>query len=440
MLSPGSATDRPQSLHFGHGRGLAVLSGDRCEMRVEVDIQDPRLYARKVPHREFRYLRRHAPVSWHDESDGRAGFWAVVRYQDLASVSGDWKTFSSAHGSTLEEMTSEELAARRSMMDLDPPAHSRIRRLLSRGFTPRVVAAYENAFRLMTAEVLAEVLARGEFDLVEAISKQVPVLWLCEHMGIPRYMSDRLIEWTDRMLVGDSDPEYWEDRSDPRCRFAPFGSPAGLEAFQYAGALAAERRARPGDDMISRVLRAEPGGEPLTDVEFNNFFAVLMIAGQEASRHSISQGVLALMEYPDQLERLRKTPALMDRAVEEIIRWATPIYHFRRTATRDVELDGQLIGKGDKVTIWYISANFDEEVFDDPYRFDIERHPNPQVSFGKGGPHFCLGAALGRLQVKVAMEELLPRLADFRPTGPVERLQSNFIHGIKRLPVRLVNG
>ena len=409
-------------------------------MRVDVDIQDPKLYAREVPHGVFRFLRRHAPVSWHDEKDGRAGFWAVVRYRDLASVSSDWRTFSSAQGSTLEEMTPEELAVRRSMMDLDPPAHSRIRRLLSRGFTPRVVAAYENAFRLMTAEVLTEVLARGEFDLVEAISKQIPVLWLCEHMGIPRHMSDRLIEWTDRMLVGDSDPEYWEDRSDPNSRFAPFGSPAGLEAFQYAAKLAAERRARPGDDMISRVLRAEPGGEPLTDAEFNNFFAVLMIAGQEASRHYISQGVLAFMERPHQVEKLLQgSPGLMDRAVEEIIRWATPIYHFRRTATRDVELGGRRIRKDDKVTIWYISANFDEQVFDDPHRFDIERHPNPQVSFGKGGPHFCLGAALGRLQVKVAMEELLPRLADLRPTGPVERLQSNFIHGIKRMPVRVAS-
>ncbi len=410
-------------------------------MRVDVDIQDPTLYARKVPHEVFRYLRRHAPVSWHDEEDGRAGFWAVVRYRDLSLVSSDWRTFSSAQGSTLEEMTPEELAARRSMMDLDPPAHSRIRRLLSRGFTPRVVSAYETAFRLMTAEVLAEVLTRGEFDLVGAISKQIPVLWLCEHMGIPRHMSDRLIEWTDRMLVGDSDPEYWEDRSDPNCRFAPFGSPAGLEAFQYAAKLAAERRARPGDDMISRVLQAEPGGEPLTEAEFNNFFAVLMIAGQEASRHSISQGVLALMDRPDQMEDLQEgRSGLMDRAVEEIIRWATPIYHFRRTATREVELGGQIIRQGDKVTIWYISANFDEEVFEDPYRFDIERRPNPQVSFGKGGPHFCLGAALGRLQVKVAIEELLPRMSDLRLIGPAERLQSNFIHGIKRMPVRVVGG
>ncbi len=410
-------------------------------MRVDVDIWSPELYARGIPHQEFRYLRRHAPVSRHDEPEGRAGFWAVVRYRDLASVSRDWRTFSSAWGSTLEEMTPEELAARRSMMDLDPPAHSRIRRLLSRGFTPRVVSAYEKAFRLMTAEVLGEVLARGEFDLVEAISKKIPVLWLCEHMGIPRHMSDRLIEWTDRMLVGDSDPEYWEDRSDPRCRFAPFGSPAGLEAFRYAARLAAERRARPGDDMISRVLGAEPGGEPLTDAEFNNFFAVLMIAGQEASRHSISQGVLALMDHPEQLEKLQERRRyLIDGAVEEIIRWATPIYHFRRTATRRVELGGQVIGEGDKVTIWYISANYDEEVFDDPRRFDIERHPNPQVSFGKGGPHYCLGAALGRLQVKVAIEELLPRLSDFRMMGPVERLQSNFIHGVKRMPVKVVGG
>ncbi len=409
-------------------------------MRVDVDIQSPRIYGRGVPHQAFRYLRRHAPVSWHDEPDGRAGFWAVVRYRDLASVSGDWRTFSSAWGSTLEEMTPEELAARRSMMDLDPPAHSRIRRLLSRGFTPRVVAAYEKTFRLMTAEVLAAVLDRGEFDLVEAVSKQIPVLWLCEHMGIPRHMSARLIEWTDRMLVGDSDPEYREDRSDPRCRFAPFGSPAGLEAFQYASELAAERRARPGDDMISRVLRAEPGGEPLTDAEFNNFFAVLMIAGQEASRHSISQGVLALLDRPEQLENLQeRTSDLIDGAVEEIIRWATPIYHFRRTATRDVEMGGQIIRRGDKVTIWYISANFDGEVFDDPYRFDIARHPNPQVSFGKGGPHYCLGAALGRLQVKVAMEELLPRMSGLRLMGPAERLQSNFIHGIKRMPMRVTD-
>lgn len=406
-------------------------------MRADVDIQSPQIYARGVPHREFRYLRQHAPVSWHDEPDGRAGFWAVVRYQDLASVSSDWRTFSSAWGSTLEEMTPEELAARRSMMDLDPPAHSRIRRLLSRGFTPRVVSAYEKTFRLMTAEVLEEVLAQREFDLVEAISKKIPVLWLCEHLGIPPDMSDRLIEWTDRMLVGDSDPEYWEDRSDPQCRFAPFGSPAGLEAFQYAARLATERRARPGDDMISQVLAAEPGGAPLTDAEFNNFFAVLMIAGQEASRHSISQGVLALINHPDQMERLADgEPGLMDRAVEEIIRWATPIYHFRRTATRDVDMGGALIRRGDKVTIWYISANFDEEVFSEPHQFDIDRHPNPQVSFGKGGPHYCLGAALGRLQVKVAMEELLPRMSNLRLTGPVERLQSNLIHGIKRMPMR----
>ena len=410
-------------------------------MRVDVDIQSPQIFGEGVPHSRFRYLRRHAPVSWHEEPDGRAGFWAVVRYRDLASVSGDWRTFSSAWGSTLEEMTSEELAARRSMMDLDPPAHSRIRRLLSRGFTPRVVAAYENTFRLMTAEVLSQVLAQGEFDLVEAISKQIPVLWLCEHMGIPQNMSDRLIEWTDRMLVGDSDPDYWEDRSDPRCRFAPFGSPAGLEAFQYASELAAKRRARPGDDMISRVLRAEPGGKPLTDAEFNNFFAVLMIAGQEASRHSISQGVLALTDHPEQLEKLQETtPALIDGAVEEIIRWATPIHHFRRTATRDVQMGGQVIRKGDKVTIWYISANFDEEVFGDPYQFDITRHPNPQVSFGKGGPHYCLGAALGRLQVKVAIEELMPRMSQLRLSGPVERLQSNFINGIKRMPVRVGDG
>lgn len=398
---------------------------------MDIDIYNPEVYARGVPHAAFARLRREAPVSWH--SDTGSGFWAIVRYDDVVEVGRDFRTFSSARGSTLEEMDDEQLAARRSMMDLDPPEHTRIRRLVGRGFTPRVVQSYENAIRVMTKSILDSVLPKGEFDFVEQVSKPLPVRWLCRYLGVPAEMTERMIDWTDRML-GQSDPDYQESEG---YRLAPFGTKAGWECFQYAAQLAAERRAVRGDDVLSQVLAAEPGGEPLSDGEFQNFFSLLVIAGQEATRHSISQGMLALIERPAELGRLQKHPELLDTAVEEMIRWATPIYHFRRTATREVTMHDTTIHPGDKVLIWYISANFDETAFPDPLHFDIERHPNEHVSFGKGGPHYCLGAPVGRLQVRVTFEELLPRLAHIELGGPVERLRSNFIHGIKRMPVRV---
>lgn len=400
-----------------------------------VDIADPDLYVDGVPHERFRRLRRDQPLSFHEEAEG-AGFWAVVRYDDVVEVGRDWRRFSSAWGSTLEELDDEQLAVRRSMLDMDPPAHTRIRRLVTPGFTPKVVRSYQQAFRLLTGEVLAEATARGTFDLVEEISKQLPVVWLCRHLGVPEADAAKLIRWTDRML-GQSDPEYQEIEADPRARYAPFGTIAGLEAFEYAAELAVERRARPADDVMTQILFADAGGEPLTDEEFTNFFTVLMIAGQEASRHSISQGTLALLHHPEQLRRLADHPELMKTAVEEIIRWSTPIYQFRRTAVEDVEMHGRTIHAGDKVTTWYISADFDETVFEDPMTFDVARSPNDHIAFGKGGPHFCLGAGLARLQVQITFEELLPLLPRMAIAGPVERLRSNFIHGIKHLPVVL---
>jgi cytochrome P450 len=398
-----------------------------------VEIADPDLYVDSVPHDRFRRLRNEQPLSFHEEESG-AGFWAVVRYQDVIDVGRDWRTFSSAQGSTLQELDEDQLAVRRSMLDLDPPAHTRLRRLVTPGFTPRVVRSYEQAFRLLTRQVLDEAFAKGRFDLVTEISKSLPVMWLCRHLGVPEGDAAKLIDWTDRML-GQSDPEYREDESDPRSRYAPFGTIAGLEAYEYAAELAAERRARPLDDVMTAILMAEPDGEPLSDEEFKNFFTVLMIAGQEASRHSVSHGVLALMEHPEQLDRLAANADLMPGAVEEIIRWASPIYHFRRTATTDVDMHGETIKAGDKVTVWYVSANFDESQFAAPETFDIARSPNEHVSFGRGGPHFCLGAGLARLQVQIAFEELVPLMGSLELDGPVERLRSNFIHGIKHLPV-----
>lgn len=400
-----------------------------------VDIADPDLYVNEVPHDRFARLRREEPVSWHDEAEG-AGFWALVRHADVAQAGKDWRTFSSAWGSTLEEMDSEQLAVRRSMLDMDPPAHTRLRRLIGPSFTPKVVGSFETAIRLMTRETLSRAMQMEAFDFVEAISKPLPVLWLCEHLGLPIEDTGLLIELTDRML-GQDDPDYVEEDADPEVtRLAPFGTMAGLESYRYAARLAAERRARPADDVITEILFAEPGGEPLTDAEFQNFFSVLMIAGQEASRHSISHGTLLLKQHPEAYRDLMEDPGLIDTATEEIIRWSSPIYHFRRTATVDTELHGRTIRAGDKVTLWYISANFDGEVIPDPHVFDIRRDPNDHLSFGRG-PHFCLGAALARLQVKVTFEELAPHLSRIELAGPAERLRSNFIHGIKRMPVRV---
>ncbi len=399
-----------------------------------VDISDPDSFVAGVPHDEFRRLRLEEPLSWHEEADG-AGFWALVRHPDVAEAGKDWRRFSSARGSTLEELDDDQLLVRRSMLDLDPPAHTRLRRLIGPSFTPGVVRAYEQAIRLMTREAVEEAVAKQSFDLVEEISKPVPVLWLCEHLGIPASDAALLIELTDRML-GKDDPEYQEEEGDPAViRLAPFGTMAGLESYRYAAELAAARRARATDDVLSQILYAGPDGDPLTDAEFQNFFSVLMIAGQEASRHSISHGVLLLKENPDALADLVSDPdGLMATATEEIIRWASPIYQFRRTATEDMAIHGHTIRAGDKVTLWYVSANFDETVIPDPNAFDIRRQPNDHLSFGRG-PHLCLGIHLARLQVRITFEELLPHLPALEVSGPVERLRSNFIHGVKHLPV-----
>ncbi len=402
-----------------------------------VDIQSPDLYVPGVPHERFRRLRSEEPVSWQEEPGG-SGFWAIVRHPDVVEAGRDWRTFSSAQGSTLEELDDDQLAVRRSMLDMDPPQHTRLRRLVGRGFTPKVVRSYETAIRLLTGEILDTAVAKRRFDLVEEVSKPIPVLWLCKHLGVPEVDAGLLIDLTDRML-GQSDPEYQEEEVDPDLvRFAPFGTLAGLESYAYAAELANERRARPTDDILSQILFAEPGGEPLTEEEFQNFFSVLMIAGQEASRHSISHGTLALIEHPESAERLNSDASIMESAVEEIIRWSSPIYHFRRTAAVPTELHGKQIRAGDKVTLWYVSANFDETVIPNPLAFDITRQPNDHVSFGKGGPHFCLGAGLARLQVRITFEELLPRIADLRLAGEPERLRSNFIHGMKHLPIEVV--
>jgi cytochrome P450 len=406
---------------------------------AHADIVDHDTYLQDVPHATFARLRNESPIAWIEENPPNSGFWAVTKYDDVGQVSRDHETFTTTKGIRLEEMAPDELEARRTMMEFDPPEHTRLRRLVSRGFTPRVIATYENAFRSLASHVLDRVLPLGEFDFVTEVSRELPIRLLCRLLGVPEEDADRLVTWGDQM-ISHTDPEYTRfvvDQVDTeQYRLLPFRSPAALEVFEFAEEMAMERRERSQDDIISSLLATEPNGVPLTDLEFKNFFSLLMVAGNETTRHTLSHGLTFLMAHRDQMGELQENPALMSSATEEILRYSSVTMHFRRTATRDIELRGVPISAGDKVVVYYISANFDDDHYPDPYRFDIHRNPTDQLAFGSGR-HLCLGAWLARLEIRVALEELLPRLADIEIAGPVQRLRSNFIRGIKHLPVRV---
>ncbi len=415
---------------------------------ADADITDPDTYVAGVPHATFERLRRDDPVSWWDESDGGSGFWAVTRYDDVMHISRNVELFSSAQGIRLEEMTSEETEARRTIMELDPPEHTRYRRLVSKPFSRREVYAYENAIRSLARVVVDEALEDPTFDFVEMVAKQLPMRMLGRLLGVPDADGDWLVERGDALL-GNSDPEMTQHpvglSDTEQFRMLPFRSPAGIELFDYAQRQADMRRANPTDDVITDLLAPMVDGELLTDHEFNNFFTLMVAAGNDTTRYTMASGIKALIEWPEQLDRFREAigpdptnprdPVLVDRAVEEICRWGTVTMHFRRTVTADTEIGGRSVRAGDKVVMWFISADYDESHFADPYTFDIDRWPNEQVAFGRMSPHLCLGAQLARLEIKALFTELLPRLGSIEVAGPVDRLRSNFIAGIKRLPV-----
>ena len=406
----------------------------------EIDLVDPDNYVEGIPHEWFAYLRKEAPVSWQREPAPNRGFWAVTRYDDLVEVHRNWQTFSSELGAvSLEELDDEQLEIRKTMIDTDPPRHSALRAICTKRFSARGVGRYEDFIRDVARGVLDRALEREEFDFVGEISRELPIRFLCSIFTVPQDDADRLIRWGDRMIA-NQDPELSDavvDRIDTEeYRLLPFRSPAALEVFEYADRQRELRLREPADDVINALTVAQAEGL-LSEQDFRNYFSLLMIAGNETTRHTISHGMLALMEHPSQMELLQKEPSRISVATEEILRWATPVMHFRRTATRDVELGGQRIAEGDKVVTWYISANFDDAAFQDPFRFDVARNPNYQVSFGPGGPHFCLGAHLARLETKILFQELLPRIRSIEPAGPVERVRSNFVNGIKRMPVRV---
>ncbi|GAA4327683.1 cytochrome P450 [Actinomadura luteofluorescens] len=395
----------------------------------------------ETPWRMFEALRRAEPVHWNPETDGGRGFWSLTRHADVVAADRDSATFTSERFVNLEEVDDRQAALRRSMLETDGPRHLALRRLLQREFTPRAVAGYATFLRGLTAATLDAALAGSAFDFVAEIAADFPINVLARMLDVPDGDTRRLIDWGNR-IIANTDPDHADvllhGPESELYRDLPFRSPAALEVFEYGRDLAARRRGGEGTDLVSRLVNQVPAdGEPLTARDFDNYFLLLVVAGNETTRHAITHSMRALIDHPDQAERLRAGPGLMPAAVEEFLRWASPVYHFRRTATRDTELGGKAIREGDKVVLWFASANRDEAVFTDPQRFDITRTPNDHITFGKGGPHFCLGAALARLEMRIMFEELLPRLADIRPAGEIRRIRSNFVNGIKQMPVTI---
>jgi cholest-4-en-3-one 26-monooxygenase len=404
-----------------------------------IDLNDPERFVRLEHHEMFTRLRAEDPVYWQPDDLKGGGYWNVVKHGDLIEVNRDTATFSSEIGSTqimsgqypIGEDPDMPFDTRGVLMlDMDPPKHTRYRLLVNKGFTPRMIGLIEQALRHRATVIVDNVIEAGSADFVENIAAELPLQAIAEIMGVPQEDRRKLFDWTNRM-VGAGDPEYMDN--DQQTAF--------VELFAYANELAGLRRDDPRDDIVTKLLNAEIEGEQLSELEFDMFMLLLAVAGNETTRNATAHGMYALMTNPEQFELLRQDPeGRIDDAVEEVLRWGSPVLHFRRTATVDTEIRGRAIKAGDRVVIWHISANRDEEVWDDPFVFDITRNPNPHVAFGGGGSHFCLGANLARMELKLILTELVTRMPDMQLAGEPQRLLSNFIGGIKHMPVKWTPG
>jgi cholest-4-en-3-one 26-monooxygenase len=389
-----------------------------------VDFFDPALFANGPPHDLFRRLRSEQPVCFLPEPAG-PGFWGVFAYDDVVEVSRHPQRFGSHPNTMITDTDPEGGGAGELMLNQDPPRHTKLRKLVNRGFTPRQVALLEPRVRDLVDRLLTRAAERRHLDFVADVAVELPLQVIAELVGVPESERHTVFAWTERMM--SSDPESTTFGVEARAAMA--------EMFAYAGQLASEREQNPGDDLLSVLLAAEVDGERLTQLDVDLFFMLLMNAGSETTRNLITGGMLTLFAHPEQRDRLRDDPAVVPSAVEEMLRWVTPVMRFRRTAREDTTLGGQQIASGDKVVVWYTSANRDGRQSPDADSFDVTRTPNDHVAFGGGGPHFCLGAGLARLEARVLFETLLERLPGLRPDGPVARSGSSFINGITAMPV-----
>ena len=394
--------------------------------RPEIDLLDPERFAGGQPHEQFRWLRANDPVHWHAEPGG-AGFFAVTRYADVRAVGRDPGTFSSVPSILIADPPpgGMEMGDHQMMLTMDPPRHTQYRRLLSREFTPRAAEALRPRIRALARRIVDAVVERGECDLVTDLAGEMPSYVIAELLGIPPEDGRKLYELTETIHAA------------PETRPPGAGAMAVLQMFNYAAGVAAEKRARPGRDFSSLLLASEIDGRRLDDIDFNLFFLLLVDAGGDTTRNLVAAGMQALFEHPDERRRLQADLEKgMGPAIEEMLRFTSPVVYMRRTATRDAEIAGTAIPEGAKVVMYYGSANRDESVFPDPDRFDAGRTPNEHIAFGGGGAHFCLGAHIARIEIQEILREIFERLPDIEPAGEAEWLASTFISGPTRMPVR----
>ncbi|WP_116999425.1 cytochrome P450 [Desertimonas flava] len=398
---------------------------------VQIDLISPDSFRHGHPWEQYAWLRANAPVYHHPEP-GTPGFWAVTRYDDVRTVSRQPKVFSSAaKGPMVGDPTEEQLAGTRQMMlFMDPPEHDRFKLLVSRGFTPRNAQSLTARIESLARDIVDDVIERGECDLVADVAGRLPSGLIAELMGIPRSDGERLYELTEMMHTTDDTVHSPEERAG-----------AVVEMLTYAASVIEEKRRSPGDDIASTLVQATVDGDRLTDGELQMFFLLLVNAGGDTTRNLIAAGLELLFAHPDVRARLiADLDGLLPSAVEEMLRYTSPVANFQRTVMEDTTLHGVDLAAGDRVVVFYGSANRDEDVFDDPDRFDIGRSPNPHVAFGAGGPHLCLGMHVARIETAAMFRELLTRLPDVEPAGEAERLASSFIAGIKTMPVRFTPG
>ncbi|MFI6561254.1 cytochrome P450 [Streptomyces sp. NPDC050534] len=430
---------------------VPAVPATRAELRAalaeplaieQVDLANLDNFADGItPWRMFHTLRHEDPVHWQPEEAPNSGFWAVTRHADIAAVDRDPATFTSTRFVNLEEVDEDQIKKRASILEMDGVRHRALRSVIQRQFGASVINSYGDFLRGLTAKTLDAALAKGSFDFVADVSADFPINVLARLLDVPPEDNQQLIDWGNR-IIGNTDPDYADvllhSEESEKYRDLPFRSPASIEVFEYGRELARQRRGGEGTDLVSKLVNTMPrDGVPLSAQDFDNYFLLLVVAGNETTRHTITHSMLALLQHPEQLARLKDDPSLIPTAVEEFLRWASPVYHFRRTATRDAELGGKQVREGDKVVMWYASGNRDEQVFGNPYDFDVARENNDHVTFGKGSPHLCLGNLLARTEIRIMFEELIPRLADIRLTGDVPRVRSNFVNGIKKLPVEV---
>ena len=403
------------------------------------DLSDHDTFVNGAPFNTFARMRREDPVAWCDYAGGK-GFWSLTRHADILEANRNNQVFSSARGIRMEDQTYEEYLARRTFQETDPPDHTRVRVLVAKAFSKPVVALFEQQIRQICDDILDKVLPKGEFDAVKMVARQLPMRMLGQIIGTPDEDLEWLVEKGDA-LIANTDSDFTEhvlDKADTDAyRLMPFRSPAGAELFDYAKRLMHDKRKK-GDTsgVLNLILQPDREGNVISEEEFRNFFCLLVAAGNDTTRYSIAAGLHALASHPHLLGELQNgDDGIWETMPDEVIRWASPTLYFRRTATTDIELHGKTIREGDKVLLWFASGNRDEEAFDRPYEVDFRRSPNRHMAFGQGGAHVCLGMWLARLEVRCLFQEFSKRVKSMRQTEPHQYLRSNFIGGIKSMPV-----